>query len=327
MSVNVYDKTTGQLIPVSGTRKYNFLGTLSEWNALSLAEKVKYDTVDIAPEDSALKFSSDGAFILSVANPYWNGTIEYSTDGGSTWATWDGSQLNGTAQQPIYLRGTGNTKFTRGDSTGSNDAWRFTGKYITGNIEYLLDYQTVKNEEHPTMAAYCYTRLFEGCTSLIKAPKLPAITLTKNCYSSMFLDCSSLIEAPELPATSLAENCYSFMFCDCTSLTAAPKLPATSLAKNCYIDMFRGCSALIKLPKLASTNLLAGCYCRMFYDCSSIKLSTTQSAEYPYEYRIPTTGTGTMPSGALNDMFKNTGGTFKGTPTINTTYYTDHEPV
>ena len=29
----------------------------------------------------------------------------------------------------------------------------------------------------------------------------------------------------------------------------------------------------------------------------------------------------------LSLMFNSTGGTFTGTPTINTTYYTDHQPV
>jgi hypothetical protein len=67
----------------------------------------------------------------------------------------------------------------------------------------------------------------------------------------------------------------------------------------------------------------------MFEDCSSIKLSTTQTDEYQYEYRIPTSGTGTAADvdDSLSSMFKNTGGTFKGTPTINRTYYTDHQPV
>ena len=47
----------------------------------------------------------------------------------------------------------------------------------------------------------------------------------------------------------------------------------------------------------------------------------------PVKYRIPTIGTGTSGSSSLSDMFKNTGGTFIGTPTINTTYYTSNTVV
>ena len=59
----------------------------------------------------------------------------------------------------------------------------------------------------------------------------------------------------------------------------------------------------------------------MFRSCTKIKLSSTQTGEYTVAYRIPTTGTGTTAFNALSNMFTGTGGTFKGTPAINTTYY------
>lgn len=59
----------------------------------------------------------------------------------------------------------------------------------------------------------------------------------------------------------------------------------------------------------------------MFYGCYRLKLSTTQTDEYTQEYRIPTSGTGTTAMDALKYMFTSTGGTFTGTPEINTTYY------
>jgi hypothetical protein len=66
----------------------------------------------------------------------------------------------------------------------------------------------------------------------------------------------------------------------------------------------------------------------MFSGCSSIKLSTTKTGEYVNKYRIPSgTATGVTATNALGSMFKNTGGTFTGTPTINTTYYTSNEIV
>ena len=85
--------------------------------------------------------------------------------------------------------------------------------------------------------------------------------------------------------------------------------------------MFYGCTALTKAPALPATTLAYSCYSGMFYGCTKIKLSSTQTGEYTTAYRIPITGTGTTATMALDRMFYRTGGTFTGTPEINTTYY------
>ena len=98
----------------------------------------------------------------------------------------------------------------------------------------------------------CYQSMFQGCTSLTKAPQLPATTLASECYKYMFDGCTSLVEAPELPATTLASDCYDSMFYGCTSLTTAPELPATKLANYCYYRMFSGCGKLNYIKMLAT---------------------------------------------------------------------------
>ncbi len=349
-------------------------------------------------ESSALKFSSDANFILR-APKQWNGTLEYSINNGSTWTTWDGSQLSGTATQPIYLRGTGNSTIT-----GGGYIWTFTGKYCTGNIENLLDYQTVANDKHPVMGKYCYqsmfrnckflttapdllattltvscyrnmfqscsslttaptisattlalqcccemfdgcislttapalpatklseqcyTLMFNGCTSLKTAPALPATTLADWCYRNMFKGCTSLKTAPVLPAMTLTEYCYANMFEGCTSLTTPPALPAKTLAERCYDDMFLNCTKLTTVPALPATTLADWCYYYMFNGCKSLKMSTTQTGEYKYAYRIPMTGSGTTAAEPFIGMFHNTGGV-QFDPKINTTYYTTNPPV
>ena len=143
----------------------------------------------------------------------------------------------------------------------------------------------------------------------------------------MFYDCTSLTQAPTLPATTLSGYCYADMFNGCTSLTQAPTLPATTLSDSCYTNMFNGCTSLIQAPVLPSTTLSQYCYNGMFYGCTSLKLSSTKIGEYPQEYRIPTTGTGTTATDALVDMFTSTGGTFTGTPAINTTYYLSSDNI
>ena len=172
-----------------------------------------------------------------------------------------------------------------------------------------------------TLIERCYNSMFSNCTSLIQAPELPATTLANSCYISMFYGCTSLTQAPKLPATTLAYGCYFYMFYNCTSLTQAPKLPATTLAKFCYDNMFSNCTSLTQPPELPATTLANDCYSSMFYNCTGIKLSTTQTEEYNLPYIIPSSGTGTIGENSLQNMFDSTGGTFTGTPNINTTYY------
>ena len=289
-----------------------------------------------------LTFSSDNPFTLSVATPNWDGTMYYSLNT-TEWIEWDGSEISSTT---IYLRGKGNTRIT-GDS--GIYKWTLTGTNIScnGNIETLLDYTIVEVGEHPSMANYCYSFMFSGCTSLTTAPTLPATTLTTYCYCYIFHNCTSLTTAPELPATTLASYCYQGMFYGCTSLTTAPALPATTLTTYCYYYMFYGCTSLTTAPELPATTLASSCYRNMFYnctslttapelpattladhcyyymfrDCTKIKLSTTKTGKYTTAYRIPKSGTGTTATNALGNMFTGTGGTFTGTPSINTTYY------
>ena len=302
-----------------------------------------------------LSFIGNEDFTLKTYNTTknWDGTLEYSTDT-STWNTWNGAEIS-SAGSKLYLRGTGNTKIT-GDS--ANYRFVFTGTSTLkiackGNIENLLDYETVSAGGRPTMTDQCYESMFNGCTSLTAAPALPATTLANSCYYGMFYGCTSLTSAPELPATTLASSCYSSMFRGCTSLTTAPALPATTLSVSCYSsmfngctslttapalpattltdycyrDMFYGCTSLTTAPELPATTLAESCYSWMFHGCTNIKLSTTQTGEYQTAYRIPKSGTGTIATNALLDMFTNTGGTFTGTPEINTIYYTSNTVV
>ena len=317
--------------------------------------------------DTYLTFSSPNSFTLNVADnlKYWDGTLEYSTDK-TNWSTWTGTSAISSAsdgtKHNLYLRGTGNTKITGSVAGSSAGAWRLNGSNISvsGNIENLLDYATVELGNHPPMAggvfkvlfAYpssspngnitdisqlelptttlitdCYRGMFQALSAITTAPELPATTLAVNCYYNMFNSCTSLTTAPNLPATTLTSQCYEYMFSGCTALTTAPALPATTLAVNCYYGMFYNCKALTTAPALPATTLADNCYYYMFGDCSNIKLSTTQDIIYTNSYRIPSSGTGTTGTNSLVNMFSNTGGSFTGTPTINTTYYTSNTVI
>lgn len=253
-----------------------------------------------------LTFSSSSAFTLRTYNqtPTWDGTLYYSTNR-TAWSVWDGTTITAVAKSGkyyIYLRGSGNTVITG----NSNNHFVFSGNNIScsGNIECLLDWETVIHNSHPTMAAYCYYRLFRNCSALISAPELPAVTLSNYCYSYMFWNCTSLTASPSLSATTLTEDCYSYMFQDCTSLRILPLLPAITLPTRCYRSMFSGCTAIsIYAYAQAGGN----------------------------KYRVPTSGTGTIAgASAIDGMFEdiNSSSPISGSSfNINTTYYVAYEPV
>jgi hypothetical protein len=194
-------------------------------------------------------------------------------------------------------------------SLDSNNYVQFvmTGKIAaSGNIQSMLNYSTscipycyynmfegctslVNVPELPAtkLANDCYRYMFYGCTNLTTAPELPATNLARYCYSGMFARCTNLVNAPELPATTLADYCYSGMFSRCTNLVNAPKLPATTLTFRCYEGMFVGCTSLVNAPKLPATTLAYGCYKGMFARCTSLvnapKLPATTLASNCYE--------------------------------------------
>ena len=294
---------------------------------------------------------------MTITPRYTNSgvTLQYSLDT----ITWTNIAANGVTPRAsvIYFRGSATgIKGLFNDSNNTSNAWWFTDATnleANGDITMLLQDNlggmvrdiplgsnafaymfynctslvTAPTLPSTTLARYCYSCMFYNCTSLTAAPTLPATTLADWCYFYMLRGCTSLITLPELPATTLAESCYQGMFYNCTSLTAAPTLPATTLANFCYYNMFYGCTSLTTVPSLPAIKLADFCYATMLNGCTKIKLSTTKTGNYQTAYRVPTVGTGTTNATALYNMFNNTGGTFKSTPVINTTYYTENTIV
>lgn len=178
----------------------------------------------------------------------------------------------------------------------------------------------------PTMwlVPSCYRNMFQWCTSLTIPPELPATTLQQYCYHSMF-DWSWLLEAPELPATELAIYCYAYMFQNCKSMKRSSRLPATTLMHHSYYNMFNLCDNLETLNILPAVDIPDFSYYHMYYWCTKIKLSTTMTWDYKYQFRIPSEwDVWTLWSSPLAWMFNNTWWTFKTTPVAWTTYYTEN---
>ena len=290
-----------------------------------------------------ITFSSSSSFTLSVINntKYWDGILEYSTDT-LVWSIWSGTSSISAAlnnnQYKLYIRGTGNTYITGTSATTSAAYWSITGSdvSVSGNIETLLDYQTVLAGNHPTMASYCYRYLFYNDTGITSAANLVfgAATLTQYCYANMFYGCSNLASVPTSLSFTTADeySCYT-MFRGCSALTYAPSLPATTLASNCYAGMFQGCTNLVTVPNLPATTLVYQCYAYMFASCSMLYVRTgSPSSPADKPWTIPSAGNIVSSPASFNRMFYQcitslTQGTWEPVVGTQTTFYTQNDPV
>ena len=266
--------------------------------------------VDDLTKPLTFKATQDGSTVKLTKNDRPVGDFQTSTDGGNTWSdyTLDTAITLNTGDEVSFrakedrTSAPGYSNYFYFMMTGKIEAWHNVMSMLRTNdfatYESVVEYgfnslfigctSLTKAPVLPatTLAYNCYYNMFYGCTSLTEAPVLPATTLYKYCYYYMFYGCTSLIKAPELPATTLATNCYGFMFSGCTSLTEAPELPVTTLANYCYNGMFSGCTSLTKAPVLPATTLTDYCYQSMFDGCTSLTkapvLPATTLGDYCY---------------------------------------------
>ena len=210
----------------------------------------KYIPHDYSKDYLTFVALEDGTFQFTKAG------LSYSTDNGDTWTA-----LNANTATPTV--NTGNKIMFKGEmipatTSGNQGIGTFsaTGTFnASGNIMSLLYGDNFIAQTDLTGKNYAFYGLFQLNDGLIDASNLilPATTLENYCYSYMFNGCTSLTTAPELPATTLISGCYESMFQDCTSLTTAPELPATTLISGCYRSMFQGCSSLNYIKAMFTT--------------------------------------------------------------------------
>ena len=195
-----------------------------------------------------------------------------------------------------------------------------TYKEWDGTVEYSTDHNTWTvwdGSEISSSSQKLYLRGSGNTTFYTKRGAQLRLSARAACSGNI----QTLLEYSNPPA-AVANNCYRGMFRGCINLTAAPELPATTLANNCYQDMFFWCMNLTTAPELPATTLAYSCCQYMFDGCTSLRISSTQSPEYPTAWRIPSSGT--ISSIATNwnmNMLQGTGGTFTSNPSRNTTYY------
>lgn len=277
----------------SGVKNYTFT-----WNAI-----LEYDN---------LCFTSTGDSTVALY-PFSSGTMRgavanlFISKNGGEWTEWDYSAVSLADGEKLEVYG---TEFRNCDTYNNGYKFVLQGKIkVSGDLVALNNGSSVMNSYQyaslfknsvglydaadlvlpKKVGNYCYNNMFSGCTSLVNAPKLPAMTLATSCYGSMFYGCTSLTKAPDLPATTLASECYRTMFCNCDGLVEAMDvIPATTLAVECCYMMFYKCISLTKAPQLSATNLRNNCYESMFGGCTSLEnapvLPATKLAASCYNY-------------------------------------------
>ena len=295
-------------------------------NVISSCEVPSKELVDDITKPLTFKATQDGSTVKLTKRYSPSGSFQTSRDGGKTWAdyTLDSAITLNTGDEVSFR-----AKTNRTSGQGGSDYFYFQ---MTGKIEawhnVMSLYRTNDFATYDTVVGYAFYNLFNRCTSLVKAPALPATTLADSCYYRMFDGCTSLSEEPELPATTLATECYEYMFNGCTSLTKAPALPATTLFRSCYFYMFNGCTSLTKAPELPATTLADYCYAVMFGGCSSLNevrcripssySSSDISTSYAYYWLSNVSPTGTFYTNADANWPSGKSGIPEGWTRVNT---------
>ena len=222
-------------------------------------------------------------------------SIYISTDNGQTWTSKLSQRSNISVS--IATLNIGDKLLIKGNQTSYTNTYpsyfRSSDNVdVSGNIMSLL-YEDNFAGQTTLTGTYTFQRLFGGL-KVVNAENLvlPATTLAYYCYSRMFESCTTLVTAPKLPAVVLTIDCYASMFNGCRSLTTAPELTARTLADGCYTEMFNGCRSLNSITCLATDISASGCTTNWVTNVAANGTFTKASSMSDW-----TTGNNGIPSG------------------------------
>ena len=173
-------------------------------------------------------------------------TIQVSNDNGQNWTPYTASAAGtiiGTLDNGESILIKGNNDYYGSFQEGySKNFFASTKNFeVFGNILSLVfgdDYRTqflTYNNSSPFNGYGTFYGLFQNCNHLISAKNLvmPKAINTQYFAYKMFNGCTSLTIAPKLPAIQLTNYCYGYMFNDCTSLNSITCLATDISATNC----------------------------------------------------------------------------------------------
>ena len=197
--------------------------------------------VDDITKPLTLKATQDGSTVpLKQSDDSLYDTFQTSRDGGNTWEDYifdtaitlnTGDEVSFRAKEDRTSRQLGRYYYFYFIMEGKIEAWH--------NVMSL--WRTNDFATYNSVGSYAFYNLFNGCTSLVKAPAFPATTIAGYCYNHVFYGCQSLTKAPALPATTLRDYCYGGMFSGCRSLKEV-RISATKDASFALVNWLSGVS-------------------------------------------------------------------------------------
>lgn len=184
-------------------------------------------------------------------------TIEYSINGGA-WTSITSSSpaatISVSSGDVVRFRGTNSAYGSNRTTYAGFDSASTATFNMEGNVMSLVSGDNFSGTT-TLSGSWNFYALFKG-TKVVSAENLvlPATGLTEYCYRALFSFCTSLTKAPKLPALTLARGCYWYMFEAC-AISKAPDLMAAALVNECYGNMFVNCHSLNYIKCMATTNL------------------------------------------------------------------------
>ena len=174
--------------------------------------------------------------------------MQFSIDGGLTWKDYTigvGEEnvvaISIDEGESVMFRGVNeNLAYNLEDE----DGYIYTKCIIEGSVAAAGDVTSLLNGigGDATLAEYCYSSMFIGCTGLTQAPALPATTLASGCYSSMFSDCTG-ISSHDVATLNDSQNTFQNNT-SCASLTIHADTPPT-IGNNTITGLKADCTIYV----------------------------------------------------------------------------------
>jgi len=228
-------------LTIDGDYEYQYSG--SSW--VNVGE-ISGDTHDYSQYYLTLQALESGTIGFSA------GTVDYSTDSGSTWNTLaQGNTISVSQGDEVLFKKSGSIPTENYGIGTFTSSCRFN---VYGNIMSMQEGDNFATATTIANYEFYFKRLFAE-SKVVSAENmvLPATTLRKFCYNELFKGSTYLTTPPKVfPATALTQDCYSQSYNGCTSLTKSPVLPALTAARASYGWMFPNCTSLSEVTCLAT---------------------------------------------------------------------------
>ena len=167
-------------------------------------------SVDDITKPLTFKATQDGSKVTLKKMSSPSGDFQTSRDGGNTWVDYTiGTAITLNTGDEVSFR-------AKSDRTSAQSFDRHFYFEMTGKIEawhnVMSLYRTNDFATYKSVVSYAFYSLFYRCTSLTKAPVLPATTLESFCYCQMFFGCRSLKKVRVSATTTAAKALSSWLY-------------------------------------------------------------------------------------------------------------------